>query len=314
LVSQVADLILFFRQISEQTEGIGLDTLSIDDIQWTHNFTFPNDLHDTQANGSTKQRPSSTIPVRPMRVPTRPLAAPFSSPVLGASPKKGVGWSRWDGRNVSVLNSLNVSWYYSWGTTEASGATSIFIPMAYSERTIPRLPAFSPIVLGFNEPDHPKQSNMTVFEAAQFWPTLRSKAGKLGSPAMAGNPVSKGSWLESFMSQMENYTEFVAVHWYKGVNASRFKSDVQSVCNKFRKPVWVTEFAPQTYGNALVYPNRYSLNEVISFMTKVTKWMNNNSCVSAYAWHDPRHGTSALYSNTSLNSLSETGKAYAAIN
>jgi len=115
------------------------------------------------------------------------------------------------------------------------------------------------------------------------------------------------------MSQMENYTEFVAMHWYKGVNASRFKSDVQSVCNKFRKPVWVTEFAPQTYGNALVYPNKYSLNEVVSFMTKVTKWMNNNSCVSAYAWHDPRHGTSALYSNTSLNSLSETGKAYAAI-
>lgn len=185
--------------------------------------------------------------------------------------------------------------------------------MAYSERTIPRLPAFSPIVLGFNEPDHPKQSNMTVFEATQFWPILRSKAGKLGSPAMAGNPASAGSWLESFLSQMENYTDFVAVHWYKGVSVSRFKSDIQSVCNRYRKPVWVTEFAPQTYGHALAYPNRYSLTDVISFMTNVTKWMNNNSCVSAYAWHDSRHGTSALYSNTTLNSLSETGKAYAAL-
>ncbi len=296
-------------------DGIGVeDFLNNEAIEWTKNFTILNGSSYSKPNGSTNNRPTVAVPVRPPAVPVLPPAVPFSSPILAASPKKGVGWNRWDGRNVSVLNSLNISWYYSWGINEASGSTSVFIPMAYSGKRISSLPVYSSIAFGFNEPDNVKQSNMTVAEAIRLWPTLRFKVGKLGSPATARDPVVAGSWLEQFMERRGNQTDFVTTHWYKGTNYSRFKNDIRSLCNKFNKPVWVTEFAPQTVGSALLQPYKYSQSAVISFMIKVTKWMNNNSCVAGYAWHDARYGTSALYNSTVLNSLSETGKAYAAIN
>jgi len=236
----------------------------------------------------------------------------FSKPCYAVNSKKGVGWSESAGRSVSVLNSLNVSWFYSWGaTTTVTNSTASFVPMAYSNNSISKLPnSYSAIILGFNEPDNANQSNMTVAEAVKAWPTLRAKARMLGSPAMSGNPLNTGSWLEQFMSQMGNQTDFVTLHWYKGTSASTFKSDVQALCNKFNKSVWVTEFAPQTVSSAQATPNKYTQASVVSFMTDVTAWMTNNSCVSGFAWHDSKYGTSSLYSS---NSLSATGQAYAAI-
>lgn len=156
---------------------------------------------------------------------------------------------------------------------------------------------------------------MNVSYAVKMWPSLRSRANMLGSPAMAGNPVYSGSWLEQFMAKMSNQTDFVAIHWYKGKNATRFQTDVLSVCNNFKKPVWVTEFAPQTAGDAKQYPNQYLQAVVTSFMKTVTSWMKNNPCVLRFAWHDAREGTSALYNGTGMYStLSETMKAYAEVN
>ena len=292
------------------------------DLEKDYNISHNNIGYNVQVIGVVSNEKTTPAPVSPPLVaaPSKVVApqiaaVPASRPSLTLSSKKGVGWNYKVGRLVSLLNSFNASWYYTWGPTTEPGSIATHIPMSYSARTIPFLTKYSPIVLGFNEPDHPYQSNMTVGFAVEMWPALMLKAGMLGSPAMAGDPYNSGSWLEQFMKKMGNKTDFVTMHWYRGTNVTRFKSDVQSICNKFKKPVWITEFAPQTTGNALANPMKYSHEKVISFMINVTSWMNNNPCVSGYAWHDSKYGTSALYIgfNGTNSTLSETGRAYAAI-
>ena len=49
----------------------------------------------------------------------------------------------------------------------------------------------------------------------------------MGSPAMAGNPVT-GSWFPEFMAASPQM-DFIAVHWYKGARPEKFISDIQEL-------------------------------------------------------------------------------------
>src|SRR5262249_35947653 len=73
------------------------------------------------------------------------------------------------------------------------------------------------VLLGFNEPDHPQQANMTVQQALELWPHLTATGMRVGSPATAADPSLSGSWLEKFMdgAKARGYrVDFVCVHWY----------------------------------------------------------------------------------------------------
>ena len=226
-----------------------------------------------------------------------------------ASGKKGVGLteSTW---GATQLATLGVSWYYNWGPTTALTTPAQFVPMSYSGNSIAKLTTTSLSLLGFNEPDNINQSNMTVSDALTLWPSLVSKAVSIGSPATAEDPVT-GFWLTSFMSGAPTpKVDFVTLHWYKGPDVARFKKDVSALCSKFGKPVWVTEFAPQTTSSARSNPTKYTQTQVNSFLNSVISWMEQQSCVQRYAWHDAKSGTSALFNAD--GTLTETGRAYAA--
>lgn len=88
-------------------------------------------------------------------------------------------------------------------------------------------------------------TNVSVQEALAAWPDVAALTSHLGSPAMAGNPVT-GKWLPEFMKAKPKVS-FVAVHWYKGDNAKGFIKDMERVHLAYGLPVWVTEFAVQTH-------------------------------------------------------------------
>jgi hypothetical protein len=91
-----------------------------------------------------------------------------------------------------------VAWFYNWGSeTSVKSETAQFIPMIFSLKKIDAN-VTSSIILGFNEPDHSKQSNISVEEALENWPKVVSKSAIVGAPAMAGNSVT-GEWLPKFM-------------------------------------------------------------------------------------------------------------------
>lgn len=108
--------------------------------------------------------------------------------------KKGIGCP--STCTEATLANLNVSWFYNWNSA-SSLKTLPFIPMCFSDNNnrIDKLPAYSDILLGFNEPDNDGQSNMTVDEAYNLWPQLVAKSNIIASPVMAGNPAAAGSWL-----------------------------------------------------------------------------------------------------------------------
>ena len=223
--------------------------------------------------------------------------------------KKGIGLVESQGGNAQLLELLKVHWYYNWGATSQIKTSIPFVPMAFSIKRIDDVSDKLNVVLGFNEPDNSKQSDIDVADALKAWSRLVAKAQKIGAPAMAKDATKEGNWLPQFMASHPK-VDFVTVHWYKGVDAKKFIKDIQKVCDTYQKPVWVTEFAPQTASDSRDDPSRFSQTDVNEFIIKTTQWMEKSSCVAHYAWHDSKVGTSSLIQD---GKLTETGKTYAAI-
>lgn len=222
--------------------------------------------------------------------------------------KKGFGLTESTYGNTQ-LSALNVSWYYSWGnTTQITNPVAQFIPMAFSLNTLSSLTP-QPTLLGFNEPDNTSQSNMSVAAAIANWPTLVNNSTLLGSPATAGNPLTANSWLQQFMSWTpQPKVDFICVHWYKGVSVNQFKNDMNSIIAMFNKPIWVTEFAPQTVSSATAQPNKYTQTQVNNFLNGVIPWMEQHPMIQRYAYHNPKVGTCAVFN--SAGDLTQTGITY----
>jgi hypothetical protein len=103
---------------------------------------------------------------------------------------------------------------------------------------------------------------------------------------------------------------FITVHWYKGHDAKKFIQDIEKIHAAYDKPIWVTEFAPQTHRNSEESPHKYSQAQVDKFIAETVHWMDATSYVERYAWHDSQVGTSALFNDK--GELTATGRAYAA--
>lgn len=78
--------------------------------------------------------------------------------------KKGVGLPERKGKDAGHLELLEVGWYYNWGDQTKLVTRAQFVPMIFSgRRSAPEQTV--PFLLGFNEPDHPKQASLGVEEA-----------------------------------------------------------------------------------------------------------------------------------------------------
>lgn len=221
--------------------------------------------------------------------------------------KKGIGASESKGFSAKQLQALNVAWYYNWGAKSTLKTSVSFVPMIFSKKSLAATPS-SDYLLGFNEPDNQKQANLAVEDALSMWPVVKSKAKYIGAPAMAGNAI-KSAWLKTFSQQAQ--FDFITVHWYKGADSQKFIHDIKAICEYYKKPVWVTEYAPVTAASAKQNPDKYRADEVQQFIQETVHWMIQEPCVQRFAWHDPKVGTSALF--LANGELSPTGEIYAEI-
>lgn len=137
----------------------------------------------------------------------------------------------------------------AWG---ANASGSEFVHMIWSgadvtPQTTERLTG-ADTILGFNEPDHVRQSDMTVEEALALWPDLMKTGARLGSPAPTQYEVlGEDSWLGRFMegAGAAGYrVDFIAVHYYSDDgDIAAFETFLQEVHAQYELPVWVTEWA-----------------------------------------------------------------------
>ncbi|WP_246262761.1 glycosyl hydrolase, partial [Arthrobacter mobilis] len=137
------------------------------------------------------------------------LAAGGAVPAQAAVPAlKGIGFPDREPLQRTQIKNLKVAWHYNWGANTHLTAPP-FIPMVRDPIRLLERDAIGKVtaqlpqtgarhLLGFNEPDHRAQANMSVDEAIRLWPKLEQTGLRLGSPAT----VSVTSpWLKEFMAK-----------------------------------------------------------------------------------------------------------------
>jgi Glycosyl hydrolase catalytic core len=169
-----------------------------------------------------------------------------------------------------------------------------FVPMIWgpgsvNAATLSQARHHGHILLGFNEPDMSSQSDMSVGQALKAWPQLMATGMRLGSPAVATGAATPGGWLDRFMrgAASRGYrVSFIAVHWYGGDFAtgqavSQLKSYLQQVHARYRKPIWLTEFALANFGTRASFPSQ---RLQAAFAAASIAMLDRLSYVQRYAW------------------------------
>jgi hypothetical protein len=111
------------------------------------------------------------------------------------------------------------------------------------------------VILGFNEPELPDQSNMSPELAANEWlrwiEPLRKNGIRAGSPGISSAPQGV-VWLKEFLQRVRDGgsdVDFYCFHWY-GVELGQFYDYIWSTFYQMPdqgKKVWITEFASEYF-------------------------------------------------------------------
>jgi hypothetical protein len=242
---------------------------------------------------SATARAVSLVKASPKPAVTKKAPPPVS---VASSAKKGVGVWTFNGVSTALAKS-GASWYYTWSTTHGgvtTPKTAKFVPMIWGADSVnttalAQAKSAGPYLLGFNEPDMGAQSNMSVDKALSLWPKLMSAGKVLGSPAVAYGGDTPGGWLDKFMrgAKSKGYrVDFITLHWYGGdFNATRatsqLKGYLQTVYNRYHKPIWLTEHALIDFSNGTRYPSQA---QQAAFVTTSAKMLAGLPYVQRYAW------------------------------
>ena len=214
-----------------------------------------------------------------------------------ANPKKGV--SAWVFNGVDrALKKSGATWYYTWapdhqGIISPHGVG--FVPMIWGAGSVTTANLQevkhepSRYLLGFNEPDNSGQSNMTPAQALALWPKLVATKKILGSPAVATNAATQGAWLDKFMRGARARhlrVNFIAVHWYgadfvTSQAVQQLKSYLVAIHARYRRPIWLTEFALINFSNGVSFPTP---SQQAAFVTAAARMLQGLPYLQRYAW------------------------------
>ncbi len=262
-------------------------------------------------------------------------AAPFASALTAnaasnsrSTRKKGIGIVAKPGGNwLDRVNKLDLDWFYTWGSSKpADVPKSIdFIPMVWgywgNNSGIAKTGEAAKAagiheLLGFNEPDQIKQSNLSVKKVLDVWPEMMKTGLRLGSPGCV-HPDSP--WMKEFMKGVDERklrVDFICMHSYGGTDANAFMNQLESIHRMYHRPLWITEFACGDWQAKSVEQNHHKPAMVLKFMQQVLPRLEKSPFVERYAWFSASSnsaplGTSALFDKS--GGLTELGKYYQSV-
>ena len=163
-------------------------------------------------------------------------------------------WATKKGIAGNIESGLSVQWKYNWNLDQNSTRDLEYVPIRQT-RWWPSLSQNWQTrgacqLLGYNEPDRPDQSNMTIGDAIWSWPDLLATGLRLGAPAPSDG--GRSSWLYPFMTQADAAdlrVDFVPVHYYWCFNpsdpagaANQFYDFLKATYDQVKRPLWITEW------------------------------------------------------------------------
>ncbi|XP_076461547.1 uncharacterized protein LOC143294033 [Babylonia areolata] len=251
------------------------------------------------------------------------LAALMTCTTAGSS-KKGVAFSSYNYHcdDLNVLN--NIVWWYDWNQTpyyhhkvgNCSGPMNQRhrVPMVWGWRHGVDYPLWfhndtSRYVLGFNEPNHRGQSNLTPQEAAEAWKVVQARADRQKQLLVSPSAIKCTSGSSNcMMSGVQWFTEFfhacsgcrvdhVATHYYT-CEVGRVLDYLEELHQRFQRPVWLTEVACPTH----------SYSQALIFMQELLPRLENTPYVYRYAWYASRvrGGGAATHEDSLMHTHSST--------
>ncbi len=158
-----------------------------------------------------------------------------------------IGKRGWCGEDDASLT--RSAWYYTWGASSESYDDYEFVPMRHNkwwdgwDKIGSRLNASC--VLGYNEPDHTDQSDLSPNYAITQWPEMLKSGLRLGSPAP--DAISK-SWLSDFIAMADSLhfrVDFVATHMYwDSQDPDALCTRISNLCKNIYngRTMWITEW------------------------------------------------------------------------
>jgi hypothetical protein len=163
-------------------------------------------------------------------------------------------WVCKKGISGDIGQKMNLGWWYDWSISKYSTVDVQYVPIR-QHLDNPNLnqdwkARGATELLGYNEPDHKDQSNLTVDQALAGWPALLGTGLRLGSPAVSDGGLG---WLYQFMDradQMGLRVDFVAVHYYRAVGnpadpeaaARQLYNYVKQIHDRTHRSIWLTEW------------------------------------------------------------------------
>merc|ERR1711936_720193 len=179
----------------------------------------------------------------------------------------------------------NISWYYNWGSEyhgqSCNDPPPGFIPMVWGYwGSVPTdIPANHPLILGFNEPDHENQANMSPERALEGWMLLQEAypERELVSPGTSLKPDGEMVWIDTFMdlcNAVNCRVDYIAVHRYGGT-AENIMGMIDDLYRRHGKKIWLTEFAMSGTSNA---------DKVLEFMQDILPMLETHEGVYKYSW------------------------------
>jgi len=158
-----------------------------------------------------------------------------------------------------------------------------------------------PIVLGFNEPNHADQSNLSPQEAAQGWMEIQELYPDklLVSPAPAGGNTH---WFDEFFEVCEALgcrVDYLATHDYQG-DVDKVMSGLENLYNRYGLKIWLTEFAKCCTTD---------VSEVEEFARAIIPRLEAAPFVYRYSWFITRYNQGYRDNKNEARGAQATGEA-----
>lgn len=275
------------------------------------------------------------VPSKPAEQPTPAISKPVeavSSAAPSATPSKAPsGGNTYSGskrglayNEAGLCKSFGskFGFGYNWGQVENNDIGAPFIPMmhgpakASSQEWLANVDKAvkkgSKAVMGFNEPDHSAQANLSPEAACSAWKEYMNPIASshpeltIIGPSVTNGPAPMGlAWLSNFHDACPDAVVHATnIHFYdiyESATIDRFKAQVEKAAEIYGKPVWVTEFG--------LNPGSASQDQAASFLKDAMAYMDASDKVQGYSWFMVGTGENQL---NSANGLSKVGEVYAA--